>query len=431
MLSILRNSWPLFLGMMLLQVGNGMQGTVVGVRGDIEGFSAQQLSFIMSAYFLGFLGGATYAPRLIRNVGHVRVFAALASFISAALILYAAVPNLYAWFLIRVLLGFCFSGVYVVAESWLNDAAENETRGQALSVYMIVQMVGVVSAQYLLNVADASGYTLFIIMSVLVSVSFAPILLSVAPAPMFQMTRPMSFRQLVEVSPLGVVAMLLVGVIYSAMFTMSSVYGTERDLTIAQITSFAASFYIGGLILQYPIGFVSDRMDRRVLIVLLTGCCAAITFLGIPFTGSFSILLILAFIIGGVANPLYSLVIAYTNDFLEHEDMAAASGGLVFVTGLGAIFGPIVLGPLMARFGPDAFFGFLGGLMAAIALYGVYRSTVRAAPSVEDTSSYAYVSPTATSVAIEVAQEVAIDMALEAEEEAGNEDPNDAGRDSD
>ncbi|MEO1562750.1 MAG: MFS transporter [Pseudomonadota bacterium] len=422
MIYILRNSWALFLGMMLLQVGNGLQGTLVGVRGAAEGFTAQQLSFVMSAYFVGFLGGATFAPKMIRSVGHVRVFAALASLVSAALILYAAIPVLWFWFLLRVTIGFCFAGVYVVAESWLNDSATNETRGQALSIYVIVQMAGIIGAQYLLNLADASDYILFVVMSVLVSLSFAPILLSVSPAPVFQTTKPMSIRQLFGVSPYAVIAMAFIGGVFSAMFTMASVYGTEQGLTIAQISAFAASFYIGGLILQYPIGWVSDRVDRRLLIIVLTGFCGVSTIVGTYLGGGFTTILIVGFIIGGISNPLYSLIIAYANDYLEHEEMAAASGGLIFVNGLGAIFGPIVLGPLMTQFGPNAYFMFMATLMLSIAFVGIYRSTRRAAPSAEETGAYAPLSQTASPVSVEVAQEVAIEMAIEADEQTGDDE---------
>ncbi|MEM7211933.1 MAG: MFS transporter, partial [Pseudomonadota bacterium] len=177
MLTAIRNSWALLFGMTLLMIGNGLQGTVLGVRGDAEGMSPSVLGFVMSAYFLGFLGGTQVTPYLLRKVGHVRVFAALASMISAAFILYAAVVDPIAWFLMRVMVGFCLSGVYVVAESWLNDGATNETRGQTMSAYIFAQMLGIIVAQALLNVADPGGYDLFVIMSVLVSISFAPILL--------------------------------------------------------------------------------------------------------------------------------------------------------------------------------------------------------------------------------------------------------------
>ena len=162
------SAWALLLGMMLLMIGNGLQGTLLGVRGEIEGFSTFQMSLVMSAYFVGFLGGSRMAPEMIRRGGHVRVFAALASFISAVLILYPTFADPWAWTVGRVVIGFCFSGVYVTAESWLNNAATNETRGQALSLYMMVQMAGIVAAQGLLVVADPSGYVLFVIPSVLV-----------------------------------------------------------------------------------------------------------------------------------------------------------------------------------------------------------------------------------------------------------------------
>ena len=198
MLQVLSSSWALLLGMCLLMVGNGLQGTLLGVRGDIEGFSTFQMSFVMSAYFIGFLGGSRMAPDLIRRVGHVRVFAALASFISAVMILYPAFANPIAWFAGRVIIGFCFSGVYVTAESWLNNAADNRNRGKALSLYMIVQMVGIVSAQALLLVGDPSGYETFVIASVGISISFAPILLSISPTPAFETTKPMSLHITLE-----------------------------------------------------------------------------------------------------------------------------------------------------------------------------------------------------------------------------------------
>ncbi len=166
----------------------------MGVRGEIEGFSTFEMSFVMSAYFVGFLGGSRMAPGMIRRVGHVRVFAALASFISAVMILYPVFTNPVAWSLGRVIIGFCFSGVYVTAESWLNNAASNENRGQALSLYMIVQMVGIVAAQALLLVGDPAGFETFVIASVLISISFAPILLSISPTPAFDTAKPMSLR---------------------------------------------------------------------------------------------------------------------------------------------------------------------------------------------------------------------------------------------
>ncbi|MTI03561.1 MULTISPECIES: MFS transporter [Alphaproteobacteria] len=413
MLQVLSSAWALLLGMGLLMVGNGLQGTLLGVRGEIEGFSTLQMSFVMSAYFVGFLGGSRLAPEMIRRVGHVRVFAALASFISAVMIMYPMLTDPIAWSLGRVVIGFCFSGVYVTAESWLNNAASNENRGQALSLYMIVQMTGIVSAQALLLIGDPAGYETFVIASILVSVSFAPILLSISPTPAFDTTKPMTLRKLMETSPLGCVGMFLLGGIFSAQFGMSSVYGAQAGLSLVEISTFVASFYVGAVLLQYPIGWISDRMDRRILILLVAvvGGCGAL--IGMFFGATFTILLAGAFLIGGMTSPLYSLLIAYTNDYLEYDDMSAASGGLIFINGLGAIAGPLITGWLMGEgiVGPAGFFLFIATLMFIMAVYALYRMTQRAYVPVDETSSIASILPTSSPVALEVAQEVAIEAA--------------------
>jgi len=417
MLQVLKSSWALLLGMLLLMIGNGIQGTLLGVRGGMEGFSTLMMSFVMSAYFVGFLGGSRLTPAMIRRVGHVRVFAALASFISAVLILYPTIAQPVAWGLGRVVIGFCFAGVYVTAESWLNNSASNENRGQALSLYVIVQMTGVVTAQGLLVLGDPSGYVLFIISSVLVSISFAPILLSISPTPAFEATKSMSLRALYQLSPLGFVGMFIMGGVFSAQFAMAAVYGTVAGLSLGQISAFVASIYIGALLFQFPIGWISDRMDRRVLImsIAFTGSIAAL--MGYLFEHNFSLLLAVSLLIGGMTNPLYALLIAYTNDYLEAEDMVAASGGLMFVSGLGAIAGPLSIGWIMGQIGPGGFFLFLAGLMFVLATYAVYRMTRRVAIPIDKTGTYAAITPTASPVAMGLAQEVFIEAAQDDEEE--------------
>ena len=426
MFDVLRSSWALLLGMTLLMVGNGLQGSLLGVRAEEVGFSTFEISIVMSAYFVGFLGGSRMAPELIRRVGHVRVFAALASFISAVLILYPALPYLASWTLGRVVIGFCFSGVYVTAESWLNNSVTNDKRGQALSLYMIVQMLGIVAAQGLLNLPDASGFLLFVIPSVLVSISFAPILLSISPTPAFDTAKPMSLKEILTISPLGCVGMFLLGGVFAAQFGMAAVFGQLAGLTLPEIAVFVSAIYVGALVLQYPIGWMSDRMDRRVLIfgVSILGGAAAVV--GVLMSSSFEMILIAGFIIGGTSNPLYSLLIAYTNDFLEHDDMAAASGGLIFINGLGAIVGPVLTGWIMGVIGPQGFFLYIAFLMVGLAIYAAYRMTQRAVTTtVDEMTSYTPISPAASPIAVEVAQEVYIETALEdealAEEEAEEE----------
>ncbi|MEP2641676.1 MFS transporter [Roseobacter sp.] len=418
MLQVLSSAWALLLGMSLLMVGNGMQGTLLGIRGAIEGFSTFEMSIVMSAYFVGFLGGSRMAPGLIRRVGHVRVFAALASLISAVMILYPTVTEVWLWTLGRVLIGFCFSAVYVTAESWLNNAATNDNRGQALSLYMIVQTAGIVLSQALLLTADPSGYVLFVIPSVLVSIAITPILLSISPTPAFDTTKPMSLRELAGFSPMGCVGMFLLGGIFSAQFGMASVYGAKAGLTVPQISTFVATFFVGAVLLQYPIGWISDRMDRRFLILIVSAVGGAGSVLGMLLGAEFSLLLVSAFIVGGMSNPLYSLLIAHTNDFLEHEDMAAASGGLIFINGLGAILGPVTTGYMMDVFGPGGFYLFTAVLFVALVFYAGYRSSVSAAIPVDETGAYVAVAPSYSPVALEYAQEYAIETELSEDPDA-------------
>lgn len=417
-MQVFKSAWALLFGMCLLMVGNGMQGTLLGIRGQIEGFDTFMMSIVMSAYFVGFLGGSRLAPNMIRRVGHVRVFAALASAISAVMILYPTFPYVWVWALGRVLIGFCFSAVYVTAESWLNNAADNSNRGQALSLYMIVQTLGIVAAQALLLTADPGGFVLFVIPSVLVSVAITPILLSISPTPAFDTTKPMSLKELMNFSPLGCVGMFILGGIFSAQFGMSAVYGAAAGLSVAQISTFVATFFVGAVVLQYPIGWISDRMDRRFLIIIVSIVGGAGSIMGMLLGDVFWLLLVSAFVIGGMANPLYSLLIAHTNDFLEHDDMAAASGGLIFINGLGAILGPMITGWMMGTtLGPGGFYLFTAVLFGAMIAYAGYRSTVRATLPTDETGSYVPMGPTATSVALEIAQEYAIETEIEEGEE--------------
>ena len=413
MLKVLNTSWALLLGMLLLMLGNGLQGTLLGVRGSLEGFSTLEISLVMSAYFVGFLGGSFRAPWLIRRVGHVRVFAALGSFISAVLILYPAITEPWAWVLLRVVMGFCFCGVYVTAESWLNNAATNETRGVTLSLYMVVQMLGIVAAQYILILGDPSGYVLFIIPSVLVSIAFAPILLTVTPSPTFDTTVSMNLKEVFRASPLGCVGMFLIGGVFAAMFGMSAVYGAMTGLSLPQISMFVSSFYVGGLLFQFPIGWISDRIDRRKLICAAAAAGGLGAALAILFPGNFGALLLTGLLVGGMTNPLYALLIAHTNDFLSPDQMAGASGGLLFINGTGAILGPLMAGWLMEGVGPSGYFVFMGALMLLLSGYAGWRMTQRAPTSSDDTSRYAKVMPTSTPIALELAQEIYAERAEE------------------
>ena len=426
MITVVRSAWALLLGMFLLQIGNGLQASLMGVRGAIEGFSTFEISLIGSAYFIGFLGGSRMAPKFIAQVGHVRVFAALASLISAVVISYPIITDPYAWMALRVAIGFSLSGVYVTAESWLNNSATNDTRGQSLSAYMLMQMFGLVAGQEILAAGDPAGWLLFVIPSILVSLSFAPILLSASPTPAIEAARPMSLRELFEASPFGVVAMLLLGGVFAGQFAMASVYATEIGLSLGELSRFISSFFIGAIALQYPIGWLSDRFDRRMLIIATAGLASIIHFAWALTGGSYGLLLVVGALSGGLSQPLYALIIAYINDYLDVDAMPAASGGLVFVNGMGAIAGPPVMGVLMGLIGPEGFWFFLAAVLAGIAVYGLYRVTQRSTVFAEEDNyeavSYANIMPgTASPVAVEAAQELYVEATEELASEDGEE----------
>lgn len=423
MIGVLNGTWPLLLGVLLLMVGNGMQGTLLGLRGPHEGFSTDQMALVMSGYFAGFLLGSRTVPAMIRNVGHVRVFAALGSLISAVLILYAAIPDWMAWAIMRVAIGFSFSGVYITAESWLNASATNENRGRAMSAYMIVQMLGLVAGQVLVNFGDPAGFLVFIVPSVLVSLAFTPILLSPRPAPGFGSLRRLSIARLFRVSPLGCIGILLIGGVFAGIYGMAAVWGVAAGLTVREVSAFIAAQFIGGLLLQYPVGWLSDRMDRRRVILALAVLGAVTVLAVIVFQPGIWGLLLAAALIGGVANPVYGLLIAYTNDFLPQSEMAGASAGLMFINGIGSVAGPFITARLMSWLGNDGFWIYNGLLLGLLAGYAGWRMTRRAPPPAEAQGSFAIVAPTTSALAVETIMAELEDARLRAEPETDQPAP--------
>lgn len=423
MIQVLTKVWALLLGIVLIMLGNGMHFTLIGLRGGIEGFSSAELAIITSGYYVGFLSGARFTPLLIRRVGHVRVFAALGSFMSAGLISFPLLTDPWAWTVIRLLLGFCMSGIYVAAESWLNDSATNDTRGKVLSAYMIAQTLGIIGAQGLLMLGDASTSVLFICASILVSISFAPILLSAAAVPAVEVTRPMPLKVLLKESPLGTVGIFLLGCVYATQSGMGAVFASQIGLSANSIALFVAMLFAGALVMQYPIGWMSDRVSRGKLIFWASCIGGASCGFGWVSHSAFWPLMASAFFAGGVTTPLYALFLAYTNDSLSASDMPAASGGLVFTFGLGAILGPLLSGWFMQTLGAGAFWLVLGVTFLGIAAFALYSMSLQGGQvPVEETDSYLGVLPTTSAVAVEAAGEWAIDHAehqadLDAEQE--------------
>lgn len=275
----LTSSWAILLGFGILMLGDGLQGTLLAVRADLEGFSATLTGLVMSTFYLGFLLGSIMTPRITVRVGHIRVFAAFAALSSAAILVHALFVTLPVWIAMRLLSGFCFAGLYIVAESWLNDRASNETRGKLLSLYMVITYIGVGAGQLLLNLADPFDFELFILVSILISLAVVPLLLSAGSSPKFHDSVRISLLQLYRLTPLGLVSMFAVGMVTATFFALGPVYAQRIGLDIRDTSYFMSAAVVGTVLAQGPIGALSDRFDRRrvlTLVTILTAISAAV-----------------------------------------------------------------------------------------------------------------------------------------------------------
>ena len=387
MLNLLRGTWALFFGVGMIMLANGLQGSLIGVRASLEGYTAFAAGFIMTGYYAGFLSGALIIPQRIKNVGHVRTFAALASIASISILLHSLHVSFFGWFLMRFITGMCFVGMYTVAESWINDLSENNNRGQALSVYMMVSMAGSAFGQLFLNVASPETATLFMIVSILISVSLVPILVVVSKQPDFSITEFLTIKELYNTSPLGVTAILLTGLAHGTLWGIGSIYALKNGLTIEQVSIFMFTFIIGGAINQYLIGYLSDRYDRRTVLVTVAFLASFFCVLAVIFGTSFISLLIITFIFGGLTVPLYALAIAHTNDFLSKKEMVAASAGLQLAGGAGLTVGPLLGGLSIDLIGAAGFWIYLFVIHGSLGIFGLYRMSIRDAVPLEDQGS--------------------------------------------
>ena len=381
-------AWALLAGIALLMIGTGLQGSLLGLRASLEGFGTTTTGVIMSAYYFGFLLGSTRAVHLVATVGHIRVFAAFASIASSAVLLHALVLEPAGWVLFRMASGFCMAGLFVVAESWLNDIATNETRGSLLSLYMVVVSGGMGVGQLLLNVSPPGGFELFVLTSVLVSLALVPAALSVRAAP--RMLRParVTLGEVFRAAPLGVVGVVLAGAASGALFGMGVIYAQLVGLSLPKTSAFMMVAILAGATLQWPIGILSDHTDRRRVIAATAGLAALAALYGVTGPEG-TLLLVVVGAVGGLSLPLYALLNAHTNDWIDAEQMVGAGGRLVLAMGVGAITGPFAASLAMGAVGPEGFFWFLAIVHALVALYATWRLTRRPPPAEADRSHFA------------------------------------------
>ena len=402
MLSIIYKNWALFFGFAIICLGHGLQGTLVGVRAVIENFSYISIGIIITGYYIGILSGSLIIPHFLKKVGHIRVFAALASLASIAILLHSIFIIPFIWFFIRILTGFCMAGIFVIMESWLNEKAVKETRGSLLSIYLIITFSFIGIGSFLLNLSDPAKFDLFVLVSIFLSFALIPILLTSSNPPSFENPKRLKFAELYKLSPLGFVGALLVGLAHGTIFGLGAVYAKTNGLDNLQVSLFIVILTIFGALFQWPIGYVSDKIDRRIVLILVTFIASVICIL-IIISSYLSIILlyILLALYAGMSLPMYSLVIAHTNDYLQPDEIVAASAAIVALVGCGSIFGPIAASYFMAIIGPSGFFIFLFIVHLALGLFGIYRMEIRTKP-VDIKSQYVPLPRTITQVGMEL-----------------------------
>ena len=381
--SITSNAWSLFFGIALLQAGVGLQRPLLGLRAEEAGFSTLIASLVMALYYAGFILGTRFVGHALAKVGHIRTFAGLASTASSIVLLQGLWISPISWGLCRLTFGVCCAALYVVAESWLNDLATNESRGRILSVYTVIAVGATMGGQYAIGLATTSGFTLFAVASVMVSMALVPIALSSRTAPPVAVPEPFTLRVLHSIVPTGLVVCFLSGMSLGIIIGLGPVYGAANGWGAIQIAHFVGAPLFGSVLLQIPIGRLSDRVPRRGVLTAASAAAAAMCFVMLAISGAGLVSIVCLGLMGGMAFPIYSITVAYTNDWLRTEQMTGAAALLVRVHGVGAFVGPLVTAPAMSAslrmyfFVPAMIFVVMTG-------YLLYRVFLHDAPSVEE-----------------------------------------------
>lgn len=376
-------------GLSVLLIGYGLLGTLLGVRATLESFTDIQTGSIMAGYYVGYILGTWSGPGIIRRVGHIRTFAAFAALGSATTLLFGLLASPWIWFVLRVLSGASAVGLYMVVESWLNEQTPGTRRGRIFAVYMITTLLALAGGQFLLLVYDPASLASFGLATVLITMAILPIAVTRVSEPRMDSYEHLALRRLFELSPLGAAGAFVAGFVNGAFWGMTAVFAARIGLDAAAIAVLMSATILGGAILQLPIGHLSDRHDRRTVLVLVSLCAAAAAggaayivregLAGLP---------IVAFLYGGLMFSVYAISVAHVNDYLAPAQVLGATRGLLLLYGLGALFGPFSGGMVMDRVGPVGLPLMSAATLVVLSLYGAYRMLRRAPPPVEEQAEF-------------------------------------------
>ena len=378
MLKTLRSIAAVLLSFGLLFIGNGLFNTLLGIRMRLEGFSTEVTGLIMSSYFAGLLLSAFFSTHVISRVGHIRAFAVFASIISASALFHIMYINPYFWSFIRLVSGFCIGGIIIIIESWLNEMSENKVRGQVFSFYMITTYAASGSGQLILPLADPKSFLLFTVISILFSFALIPVLMTKSKAPRQLPAARMNVAELYKTSPLALVGAFMAAMMNSSFYSMGPVFTHDIGFSLQQTAYFMSAAVLGGLLLQWPVGKLSDKFDRRWVLTVIAFLVSIVSYIIYLFSDKESIVLIrMAVCYGCLAFLMYSLSAAHANDFTTRDKMVQTASSLLVTYGLGAIIGPILSSVVMGYFGSDKLFLWLSCLSFSLCIYAIYRSTQR------------------------------------------------------
>ena len=372
---------PLLIAAGILLAGNGLQGTLITLRGAEEGFDATFIGLMGTAYFGGFIVSCIVSPRLLHAVGHIRVFAALAAIASAASLFLVLWIEPLSWIAMRFVMGFCFSGLFMAIESWLNEATANQDRGRVLSLYRVVDLSVVTGSQFLLPLFGVESFAIFAVAAIMISLSVVPVSLADRSNPKPPEQVKFDLKAIWIISPLACLGCISIGLTNSAFRTIGPLFAVDAGLDTADVAIFMSAGIVGGAVLQYPLGWMSDRLDRRYVFIAATlGAAASGLFLS-RFAGNNEILLYAGiFAFGAFSLPLYSLSAAHANDRAQAGQYVLVAAGLSFFYSIGAAVGPLVVAWVMNIFGASAFFTYTSVIHLALIGITLWRMRARSRP---------------------------------------------------
>lgn len=389
-MSSLRPLIPLLIAAAILLGGNGLQGTLIALRGAQEGFTAASIGLMGTAYFAGFLIGCVVVVPILRSVGHIRAFSALAAMGASGTLLMALMIDPTMWTIIRFVSGFCFAGLFTVIESWINSGVANQDRARVLAIYRIVDLCAVTGSQFLIPVIGADGFAIFAVMTIMITLSLVPVSLGDRSNPKPPENVKFDLRRAWAISPLGAIGCISVGVTNSAFRTLSPVYAQEIGLTVTEVAAFVSVSIIGGALIQYPLGYVSDKWDRRMVLIATSAAALGAALALALFTGGDRVAnFAIVFIFGAFAMPLFSLSAAHANDRAEPSEYVMLNAALMLFYSIGAIGGPFTASFVMELYGPHALFAFIAAVYAVFILIILYRMGVRSSVPREERGRFA------------------------------------------